>query len=290
MYLLLFFYVNTVRYTIYPPVKQQVFFLTRLKNSFLLFLLTQNKKFSIIKKQNPNVRLRDFFNFKTNTGNRIYIVRLQYKWMCCVLTTLLIFSSIAGTARHCEAVSGYQYSYHRIQKGETLYQISRKYRINLSTLCRINKIRKKNSIKYGDIIKIPASNPASKSRKKNSASSKPVFLWPVSNIKNCQKDKIKGVKPIGIIIKGKNHSRVRASAPGTVYRIGRMRGYGKYVVIKHPGRYITVYAKLSGICVTEGQEISRLKIIGRTESNSLHFQIDHRGKPLNPLALLPKRG
>src|SRR5208337_4677845 len=79
---------------------------------------------------------------------------------------------------------------------------------------------------------------------------KPQFRWPLAHITEYKKDELNGVRPIGIIIVGNPGSSVMSSATGVVTKVGRMRGYGHYIVISHPGRYATVYANLDEITVS----------------------------------------
>ena len=109
-------------------------------------------------------------------------------------------------------------------------------------------------------------------------------------MKEYKKDEFNGVRPIGIIITGTPGSAVLSSAPGVVKKIGQMRGFGKYVVINHAGRYATVYANLGEITVSEGEKILAGYMIGKINKSDkrIHFQIDFEGKPENPLKYLPK--
>ena len=70
-----------------------------------------------------------------------------------------------------------------------------------------------------------------------------------------------------------------------------MRGYGRYVIVKHGTSYLTVYANLAHIFVQEGQRVPRGRTIGKINrsDHSLHFQINKSGKAKNPLTLLPER-
>ena len=94
---------------------------------------------------------------------------------------------------------------------------------------------------------------------------------------------------MGIIITGKENSKILSSARGIVKKVGIMRGFGQYVIMKHLDRYFTIYSNLKTIFVTEGQVIGSGKTIGKLNGNKLHFQIDYSGKPEDPLKYLSKR-
>ncbi|MDY6932730.1 MAG: peptidoglycan DD-metalloendopeptidase family protein [Spirochaetota bacterium] len=178
---------------------------------------------------------------------------------------------------------------YKIKKGDTLYRISKKYHIPIEEICRINNINE-NIIKAGAFLKIPVNGSGEGSNKKKYAKKKHQFSWPLKNIFTVRRDGIDGVKSIGIIITGRPDAQVISSASGKVNKIGRMRGFGRYVVIRHADNYFTIYANLKKIVVEEDEKIRSGKIIGRINNNKLHFQIDYRGKSLNPLHYLPKRG
>lgn len=81
---------------------------------------------------------------------------------------------------------------------------------------------------------------------------------------------------------------VKASASGKVVYAGVMGGYGKLVIIEHPGGYRSLYGHLSQIHVKSGQSVSQGKRIadsgatGRVTGPHLHYEISKKGKPMNP--------
>jgi murein DD-endopeptidase MepM/ murein hydrolase activator NlpD len=183
---------------------------------------------------------------------------------------------------------------HIVRKGENLTRIARRYGITVSTIIRHNPIPNANSVKTGARIIIPANNisnyPAIQKSVEKKSHTQPRFKWPVHTVIRCRQDGLDGVKPIGIIITGTPGATVFSSAGGIVRKVGHMRGFGQYIVIGHTQRYTTVYANLGKIDVKEGEQINAGIPIGRIGSGNreLHFQIDHEGKPENPLNYLPK--
>jgi murein DD-endopeptidase MepM/ murein hydrolase activator NlpD len=97
------------------------------------------------------------------------------------------------------------------------------------------------------------------------------------NVRGVNRDGTNGVKSIGIVISSSSNSPVVASEQGVIKKIGYMRGYGNYIVLVHNSRYMTVYANLDRINVTDGQKIPRGSVIGSLQPNDarLHFQINH---------------
>lgn len=191
------------------------------------------------------------------------------------------------------------YARHTVRKGDTLTGIAKKYSVTISSLQALNKLSNKNCLKKGMLLKIPSvKHPPVPSGNKGNKSARtlilprgPDFQWPIKNIIDYRNDGLNGVKAIGIIITGKPGSTVFSSAPGTIRKIGRMRGFGNYIVISHAGRYSTVYSNLDMILVTPGETVPAGNAIGRMSSTEqkIHFQIDREGKPEDPLRYLPKK-
>ena len=83
---------------------------------------------------------------------------------------------------------------------------------------------------------------------------------------------------------------VRAMAPGIVgYADNGVKGYGKMVMLVHPGGWVTLYAHLSRFKVRPGQRIGRNQVLalsgntGISRGPHLHFALLIRGKPVDPM-------
>lgn len=99
----------------------------------------------------------------------------------------------------------------------------------------------------------------------------------------------------GVDIAGNPGDPVYAAAAGQVVYAGRgLRGYGNLIIINHDERFLSAYAHNSKLLVQEQQKVSageKIAEIGDSDANRtmLHFEIRKDGKPVNPLAYLPKR-
>src|SRR6185295_3808553 len=97
----------------------------------------------------------------------------------------------------------------------------------------------------------------------------------------------------GIDIAGASGQPVTASAGGKVVYAGTgLRGYGKLIIIKHNGTFLSAYAHNRDILVKEGQQVAKgqkIAEMGNTDSEQvkLHFEIRRQGKPVDPLRYLP---
>lgn len=82
---------------------------------------------------------------------------------------------------------------------------------------------------------------------------------------------------------------VYATADGVVKAAQRAGGYGKKVDISHGYNYVTRYAHLSKIDVTEGQKVHRGDKIGEVGSTGkstgphLHYEVRYKDEPQNPV-------
>lgn len=99
----------------------------------------------------------------------------------------------------------------------------------------------------------------------------------------------------GLDIGGRVGDPVYASAGGKVVYSGEgIPAYGKLVIIRHNGTYLSAYAHNSQILVKEGQSVSKGQKIAELGSSGadtakLHFEIRRLGKPVDPLQYLPNR-
>lgn len=92
----------------------------------------------------------------------------------------------------------------------------------------------------------------------------------------------------GVDFRGKTGDEVVTTADGVVEKAKHVRGYGKYVVIKHKKGYKTLYGHLSKIDVARGQKveagekIGELGSTGRSTGPHLHYEIIRYGKRIDP--------
>lgn len=99
----------------------------------------------------------------------------------------------------------------------------------------------------------------------------------------------------GVNIVGQLGAPVYAAADGrVVYTGGGLRGYGELIIVKHNHRYLSAYAHNNKLLVQEGDTVTggqRIAEMGRTGTDRvmLHFEIRRDGKPVDPIAFLPKR-
>jgi murein DD-endopeptidase MepM/ murein hydrolase activator NlpD len=197
--------------------------------------------------------------------------------------------------------------YHRVQKGETLWRISRVYEVDLDELARINHLADATKIKAGQLIFVPGAKerkdtlayvPKRPSPERKEEAKPPPelidFSWPLQGEILAGFGKQSGKRHQGLDIRGKEGAPVVAIYGGIVtYSDDKLRGYGNMVIIKHNEDYSSVYAHNSinlvkeGESVNKGQAIAQVGATGWAEVPHLHFEIRERGKAVNPVFYLP---
>jgi lipoprotein NlpD len=98
----------------------------------------------------------------------------------------------------------------------------------------------------------------------------------------------------GILLPGRLGQDIRAASSGrVVYNGTGIRGYGNLIIIKHGENLLSAYAHNRESLVREGQEVTLGEVIahmgeGAPQKPVLYFEIRRNGKPIDPLALLPR--
>lgn len=208
-----------------------------------------------------------------------------------------------------------------VRAGDTLYSIAWESGRDYRELAEWNGIAPPYVIRPGQVVRLhppkgrtrPTTGPASKSpaRPEPGTRGKPDSSKPATTPKQTAKTAPAKFGPWawpadgrlierfgsakGISIAGKKGQPVYAAAPGTVvYRGSGLRGYGELIIVKHDADFLSAYAHNDKILVREGSVIRRGQKIAEmgssgTDRVQLHFEIRHRGTPVDPLAYLPKK-
>jgi len=96
----------------------------------------------------------------------------------------------------------------------------------------------------------------------------------------------------GLDLAAPRGTAVQATAGGVVTFVGRQRGYGLVVKIRHAFGFETVYAHNSRVRVKVGQRVARgdrvsdVGSTGRSTGNHLHYEIRIDSKPVNPVKFI----
>ncbi len=182
--------------------------------------------------------------------------------------------------------------YHRVEKGQTLWRISKIYSADLDEIVRINRILDATSIEPGQFIFIPS---AQKKQYLSGQSSAEDFSWPlkgrvITSFGQTLNDMINK----GINIQGVKGQDVVASRSGKViFYDSNFENFGKTIIIEHGDGFSTVYARNSEVLVKIGDYVQRRTVIAKVGSSDrdknayLHFEIRKGYIPKNPYFYLP---
>jgi murein DD-endopeptidase MepM/ murein hydrolase activator NlpD len=206
--------------------------------------------------------------------------------------------------------------FHVVQPGETVYRISRYYEVPIETVVRTNEIRDVTDVAVGTKLWIPAArraaakesialnaaavipgsipHPGPSGRVRALRESNLAFAWPVRGQISSRYGRRGKRGHDGVDIRAPRGTPVVAAEAGRVIHSGGGLGdYGKVVILKHVGRYSTVYAHQDHIRVSKGEFVEKGEVIGSvgTSGNAsgphLHFEVRRDRVPDDPLSYLP---
>ena len=183
--------------------------------------------------------------------------------------------------------------YHIVKKGDTLYNISKRYNVDMSSISRLNDLDEPYTLALGQKLVLPgsivdkssttstSSTKTQTTSKKSSSSwwsrkkstpkkatyAKPTpvkkrkskFLWPVKGTVISNFGTIgKGRTNDGINIKAPLGTAVKAADDGTIaYAGNELKGFGNLILLKHNDGWITAYAHNDKILVKKGQKVRK---------------------------------
>lgn len=208
---------------------------------------------------------------------------------------------LAGCASEPERPQTYT-----VKRGDTLYQIAWRHKLDWQDIARWNAIGRDYVIQPGQVLKLypsrgsrAAARTASASPARQTAPARapigpPVqWQWPVASGVAALTSRPNGGQ--GLNVSGRLGEDVRAAAAGYVVYTGTgLLGYGQLVIIKHNETYLSAYGHTQSVAVREGDKViggQRIATMGAGPSGAatLYFEIRINGTPGNPLTFLPKR-
>lgn len=98
---------------------------------------------------------------------------------------------------------------------------------------------------------------------------------------------------VGVDLAAHPKAPVMASSDGVITHLGRKGAYGNTVIIRHDGKFTTIYGHVShfakglkrGMTVTKGQVIAFVGRTGLATGYHLHYEIRINGKAYNPMTV-----
>jgi murein DD-endopeptidase MepM/ murein hydrolase activator NlpD len=226
-------------------------------------------------------------------AHSIYRVRVA-PWLLIALAIAL------GCASSPDSSNGVT---HILQPGENLYRLSQFYGVSVDAIVNANDIDDVTALKVGQQIWIPKTKRAPADNSLATAGSTGAggrnagdlnLVWPVRGKLSSRYGRRNGRGHDGIDIPAKTGTPIVAAAAGRVIHSGRGLGdYGRVVILKHEGRYSTVYAHNRRNRVEKGDFVERGEVIGEVGSSGnasgphVHFEVRRNREPLDPLLFLP---
>lgn len=215
-----------------------------------------------------------------------------------VILSLLCLAGCTGPERRTDDLSRVSTPgiYHEVKKGQSLWKISKIYGVKLNEIVGANRLPDASKIEVGQLIFIPEAGEEKATRASFAGTLKiEGFVWPVRgevvSYFGSTKDMVKNK---GIDIRAREGASIAASRSGKItFASDHMEGYGKTVIIGHPGGFETVYAHNAenlvavGRSVSQGEVIAKVGKTGRPDKPGLHFEIRKNHKPQNPFYYLP---
>lgn len=214
-----------------------------------------------------------------------------------LLTIIFIVFSIIGCSRDLSRRYTYPSKkrgvYHIVKKGDTLWRISNRYHVDIEDIAKANRIYNPKQLAVGQKLFIPRASSSAPPKRVHTSKIED-FIWPVKGkvVSRFGKKLLK--KNNGIDIKTEEGSDIIAIASGRVIFSERgPDGYGKMIIIKHGGGFVSLYANNNenlvkmNQYVSQGQRIARVGIPKNSNEPILHLEIRKNRIPRNPLYYLP---
>jgi murein DD-endopeptidase MepM/ murein hydrolase activator NlpD len=209
---------------------------------------------------------------------------------------------------------------HTVQAGETVWRLSKRYGVPIRKILRANGLDDVTQVPTGARLFIPggrdrgvASLPPPPAPRPSGArrhlEQGVAFAWPVTGELTSRFGRRGRGRHEGIDLSAPRGTPVRSAAAGRViysgsglsdYGAGRviysgsgLSDYGNTVIVKHLGRYSTVYAHnrrnlvRKGEFVEAGQVLAEVGSTGNASGPHLHFEVRRDDRPHDPLRYLP---
>lgn len=183
--------------------------------------------------------------------------------------------------------------YHKVLRGQTLWQIAEAYGVNIKDIIDSNKIPNGTALEVGQLLFIPGAHAVQEISEHPVDNNKNAFIWPLKGKVVVYYDDPIGVASLshGIDIQAQSGDSVQAVREGDVVLADYMSGYGQTVMIDHRDGYISVYAGNARLLVKLGDHVYKGDIIaevGQIGNRVVeHFEIRHGSQATNPLYYLP---
>lgn len=238
-----------------------------------------------------------------------YVVLAAMAWLCSACAPYAPWTGEA--APRPAASTGVPAGYYRVNPGDTLARIAAAYGQRREDIASWNQLPPDAPVVPGQVLRVappsasvatlphlpPPPPPPAPGVPVPGAEAAPApmpsiaLAWPVRG------PVLQGFVPgrsTGILIGGTAGEPVKAAAAGRVVYAGTgIEAYGPLVIIKHNDTVVTAYGHNGRLlvsedeAVTQGQPIAEMGVDPRGVAG-VQFEVRSGGKPVDPLALLPR--
>jgi len=231
------------------------------------------------------MRKRSIVNYAVKTGDTLSVIAENHNIS---LNTLLWANELTdkskinpGQKLEILPISG---TIHTVKNGENVSSIAKKYGTTINEIVEFNDLPADAFISIGDKLIVPGGKPKVSSTKSYYASyvntntvSAGYFIYPTSGRNWGVLHNVNAVD-----IANRCGTPIYAAAGGKVIlvdEVGWNRGYGNYMMIRHPNGVETLYAHFTSIVssvndyVDQGDLIGYMGTTGHSTGCHLHFEV-----------------
>jgi len=184
--------------------------------------------------------------------------------------------------------------YHKVLRGQTLWQIAQVYGVSIKDIIDSNKIPNGTALEVGQLLFIPGAQEVKDISEHAVDKNKNEFIWPLKGKVVVYFDDPVSASTVsrGIDIQAQQAGdTVLATREGDVVLADYLSGYGQTVMIDHNDGFISVYARNSKLLVKLGDHVFKgdaIAQVGPMDNRVVeHFEIRHGSQATNPLYYLP---
>jgi murein DD-endopeptidase MepM/ murein hydrolase activator NlpD len=225
-----------------------------------------------------------------------------------LLAAALAAGAVAGCASGPKKGRG---GWYEVRRGDTLWKLSQRYDVSVAAIERANEGIDARALRVGQRLRIPArgadergvaAGPPFETLERrepgpcaeHARSDLLAFDWPVLGHVSSAFGERGRRGHDGIDLAAEEGTPVRAAESGrVVYADDELADYGKVVIVKHAGRWATVYAHNRKNLVDEGEFVEKGDVIaevgdtGNASAPHLHFEVRRANAAHDPQSCLP---
>nr|WP_323119959.1 peptidoglycan DD-metalloendopeptidase family protein [Burkholderia alba] len=194
----------------------------------------------------------------------------------------------SGTTGTAGVLAGY----YRVNPGDTLASIAAAFGQRTQDVANWNHLAPTDMVKQGQVLRVAP--PPAVTTLGSPVPSVATLAWPAQGTVTTN---FTSGGSRGIVIAARGSDRtVRAAAAGRVVYAGSgVAAYGPLVILKHENGLITSYGHNGKLLVNEGDAVSMGQPVAEMATDAsgrstFEFEVRQNGKPVDPLAFLPRSG